>query len=166
MILPIYHHINLKSYSLDDLTYFLNPNLNLNQPVSINLTLMNLDDQRDVIGIIENYYVSNNLSFKFPYPIYIVSGHDPSISKISLVGNLNQLPKFYSQRESRINVKESTLLSKNKLLQIEINNSDASTTEKDILYYAESHRIIFEQEKEKKFYSNILKRLVKAKKNG
>lgn len=166
MSLPVYQHINFKTGSLDELKAVLNPEMNLKHPVSINLKNLDFDQQRELIGLIENHFVSHNFSFKFPYPIYLISDHESSISQVPLVRSLEELPKFYSQRDSKMNVKESHLAGKNRLLQQEVSNSDASSNEKDTKSYGESHRVIFELEQERKFYRQILNRLVKVKKNG
>ncbi len=166
MSLPVYQHVNLKTASLEDLGHMLHADLNLKHPVVINLKSLDLDQQREMIGLIENYFSSNNLSYKFPYPIYLVSDHEASISKVPLVNDTKELPKFYTQRESKMNVKESHLAGKNKLLQQEVRNCDTSANVSDIENYGYSHRVIFEVEQERKFYRSILNRLMKAKKNG
>lgn len=166
MNLPIYQHINLKSASLEDLNHVLHPEINFKHPVSINLKNLDLDEQREAIGLIENYFVSQNLSFKFPYPIILISDHEPSITKIPLVAESQFLPKFFSSKESKMNVKETHLAGKNKLLQQEIMNSDSSTNITDIENYGQAHRIIYELEIERKFYRSILSQILKVKKNG
>jgi hypothetical protein len=75
-----------------------------------------------------------------------------------------QLPKFYSQREAKMNVKETHLAGKNKLLQQEVKNNDASSNLADLTSYGESHKVIFELEKERKIYRSILNGLMKVKK--
>lgn len=162
MSLPVYQHLNLASASLDYLSNILNPELNLKHPVSMNLKNLSFDDQREVIGLIENYFVSNNLSFKFPYPIYIISEHEKSITRIPLVNDIKELPRFFVQKETRMNVKEAHLAGKNKLLQQEIKNTDASSNEKDIQTYGEAHRVIYELDIERKTYRSLLNKLLKA----
>lgn len=166
MSLPVYQHINVKSTSLEDLSHMLHPDMNLKHPVAINLKTLDLDAQREMIGLIENYFASNNISFKFPYPLYLVSDHEVSITKVPLVHDTKELPKFYTQRESKMNVKETHLAGKNKLLQQEVKNCDASANLSDIENYGYSHRQVFELEQERKFYRSILNKLMKAKKNG
>lgn len=166
MSLPIYQTIPLKSTSLEDLNNILKSELNLRHPVVINLKALDLDQQRDFIGLIENYFVTHNLSYKFPYPIFIVSNHEKSITNLPLVNSSDELPKFFSARDTKMNVKESHLAGKNKLLQLEVRNSDPSTNEQIIENYAESHRKIFELETERRFYRTILNRMLKAKTNG
>lgn len=166
MSLPVYQNINLTSASLEHLASILNPEMNLKHPVVINMKTLTLDDQREAIGLIENHFVSQNLSFKFPYPLYIVTDHERSISRISLVNEPKELPRFYVQKETRMNVKEAHLAGKNKLIQQEIRNTDASANTREIENYGESHRVIFELEVERKFYRSILNRLFKAGQNG
>ena len=55
---------------------------------------------------------------------------------------------------------------KNKLLQQEVKNCDASANLNDIENYGYSHRVVYELEQERKFYRSILNKLMKAKKNG
>jgi hypothetical protein len=166
MNLPVYQHINLKSASLEDLGHILHQDLNLKHPVVINLKNLDLDQQREVIGLIENYYTGQNISFNYPYPVYLLSHHEPSITKVVLIQDQQELPKFYTQRDSKMNVKESHLAGKNRLLQQEVKNSDASANLSDMQNYGEAHRIIYELEKERSFYRSILNRLVKGSKDG
>ena len=164
MSLPVYQTIQMKSASLEDLNNIMNPDLNLKHPVVMNLKALTLDQQRELIGLIENYYVSHNLSFKFPYPVYLLTDHERSITKVPLVNSQEELPKFFAPRDSKMNVKESHLVGKNKLVQLEVKNSDAGANSKGVESYGESHRLIYELEMERKFYRSILNRLVKAKK--
>jgi hypothetical protein len=166
MSLPVYQHITIKNASLEDLSHMLHPDMNLKHPVVINLKSLDLDQQREIIGLIENYFSSNNLSYKFPYPMYLVSDHEVSIAKVPIVHETNELPKFYTQRESKMNVKETHLAGKNKLLQQEVKNCDTSANTSDIENYGYSHRVIFELEEERKYYRSILNQLMKVKKNG
>lgn len=166
MSLPVFQNINIKTYSLEELNLILSPNLNLKHPVVLNLKSLDQDQQREIIGLIENFFVSSNLSFKFPYPVYILSDHEASISKMPIVSDPSRLPKFYALRDSKMNVKESHLAGKNKLLQQEVKNSDASSNVSELDNYAESHRQIFELDRERKFYRTILNDLMKVKKNG
>ncbi|MCM2349080.1 MAG: hypothetical protein NDI69_03605 [Bacteriovoracaceae bacterium] len=166
MSLPVYQHFNLKTASLEEVNSLLTRDLNLKHPVVINLKSLDLDEQRETIGLIENYFFSNNLSFKFPYPLYLISDHEASIAKMPLIKETQALPKFYNSRDGKMNVKESHLVGKNKLLQQEVKNSDASVSLKDLENYASAHRIIFELEEEKRFCRSILNRLLKVGKNG
>jgi hypothetical protein len=166
MNLPLYQHINLNSASLEELENLLRTDLNLRHPVALNLKALDLDQQREVIGLIENYFVSNNLSYKFPYPIYLITDHERTISKVPVVQETSDLPKFFSQRESKMNVKETHLAGRNKLLQQVVKNSDASASSVYIENYAESHRVIYEHELERNFYHSIIENLKKLSNDG
>jgi len=166
MSLPVYQHCNLKSSSLEDLELFLRPELNTKHPVVINLRTFNSDQQRELIGLIENYYVSNNISFLFPYPVYLITDHEATISRMPIVQKNEELPKFYSHAESRMNVKETHLIEKNKLLQIEIKNTDSLANSSSINRYGHYHRQIMEQEEQRVFMRTIITKLTKVKKHG
>lgn len=164
MSLPVYQNITIKSTSLEDLNSILHADMNLKHPVVINLKNLDLDQQREFIGLIENFYVSANLSYKFPYPVYILSDHEPSISQMPIIQEPAKLPKFYGQRDSKMNVKESHLAGKNKLLQQEVKNCDASSNRFELQNFGENHRIIYELERERNFYRSIMNQIMKADK--
>lgn len=142
------------------------PEINLKHPVVINMKGLDQDQQRELIGLIENYFVTHNISFKFPYPVYIMTEHEGSISNLPLVRNPQELPRFFIPREGKMNVKETHLAGKNKLLQQEIRNADSELSEESLKAYARSHREIFELEEEILFYRSLMNKLIKAKING
>lgn len=166
MSLPVYQVIPVKSASLEDLNEILKKEMNLRHPVAINLLQLDIDAQREFIGLIENYFVSENISFKFPYAVYIITIHEPSISLMPIVPSPQKLPKFYHQKEGRMNVKESHLAGRNKLLQQEVANADSSLHQSEVRSYALFHRKIYELQLERDFCMNILNDLRKGKKNG
>ena len=166
MSLPVYQNITVRSSSLEELNALLNPDMNLKHPVVINLKNLDQDQQRETIGVIENFFVSSNLSYTFPYPVYIITDHEISISKMQILQDTSRLPKFFTQRDTKMNVKESHLVSKNKLLQQEVKNSDASSNRSELENYGENHRMIYELERERSFYRSILNGLMKVGKNG
>lgn len=166
MGLPIYQHINVRTIQLEDLKNLLQKEMNSRHPVALNLKHLDLDQQREMIGLIENYFATSNLSFKFPYPVYLVMDHEKTITQMPSVKNLEELPRFFAQKESKMNVKESHLLERNKLLQQEISNVNPEEAHEEIRRYADLHRKVFELEKERLFYRSILNYLVKGNKNG
>lgn len=166
MSLPTYQHINVWTIQLEELKNFLHEDMNLKQPVALNLKQLTIEQQREMVGLIENFFSTKNLSFKFPYPVYLVTDHESTLTNMPTVRKPEELPKFYNQKESKINVKESNLLGRNKLIQQEIRNTDAEATQENIQKYGAYHRKVYELEKERMFYRSILNRLVKAKKNG
>ncbi len=166
MSLPVYQVIQVKSSSLEDLNEILKKDMNLRHPVVLNLLALDLDAQREFIGLIENYFVSENISFKFPYAVYLVSVHEPSISLMPVVPGQDKLPKFFQQKEGRMNVKESHLAGRNKMLQQEVANADSTLHQSEVRSYALFHRRIFELERERDFCLDLMNKLTKAKKNG
>ena len=166
MDLPIYKHINIKTDSLEELGNVLKMNMNHKNAVSINLKALKYDQQQDSIELIENFFVSQNLSYLFPYPIYVISDIERSMSKIPLVSDIKELPKFFNQKESKMNVKEAHLVAKNKLLQQEIQNTDPSHSNTMIQEYGGLHRAIYKLERERKFYGSLLNSLIKIGQNG
>ena len=102
MTLPIYHLIQLEADYFEKLQSILSPNLNTHQPIVFDAKKLDIDQQRELIGIVENYFSSNSLSHRFPYPIYILSDLEKSISRIILVKEKSSLPKFFNQKEDRL----------------------------------------------------------------
>src|SRR5665647_1287361 len=161
MSLPIYHHINVRSAQLDDIQSILVPELNLRRPVVFNLKTLKFYSQLEVIGLIENYFVSNNLSYKFPYAVYFLTDHEATVTKMPSVKIQEELPRFFSQKETKMNVRETHVIGKNKLLQMEVKNSDAELTQQQLQKYADLHRTIRDNETERFFYRSILDNLNK-----
>lgn len=166
MSLPTYQVIPVKSASLEDLNEILKKEINLRQPVAINLLELDFDAQREFIGLIENYFVSENISFKFPYAVYLITIHEPSITLMPIVSSTQKLPKFYHLKEGRMNVKESHLAGRNKLLQLEVANADSSLHQSEVRSYALFHKRIYELQLERDFCMNVLNALSHGKKNG
>ena len=166
MSLPIYHHIHLKTEDALEIASRLTPEMNLKSPVVFHLENYDLDKQREIIGVIENYFDVNNVSFRFPYPVYFISGLETSVSKMSVFASADRLPKFFTQKEGRMNVKETHLALKNRLLHQEIRNVDPAALQSDLETYAQTHRLIYETEREASYYKQLLQKLQTSKKRG
>jgi hypothetical protein len=166
MSLPAYFHIHLKSAQLDEIQAVLSADLNLKSPVVFNLKHLDFDEQREVIGLIENFFTANDISFKYPYPVYILSQHESSLSQITIIRELKNLPRFFTQKDGRVNVRESELVAKNKLLQLEVKNIDALGSENNLKNFSESHKIIYSLEKERTFYRHILNKIQAKEDHG
>jgi hypothetical protein len=163
MALPIYHSIIIKDLHIEGLAGILDLQMNTKHPVVLNLGQLEFDQQREAIGLIENFFTTNNASFLFPYPIYLITDHESSITKMPTVKTTGQLPRFFMQKDSRINIKETHLLKKNSLLYQEIKNTDSIQIKEFIDDYGSIHNSIYKKEKERLFYSSILKKLMKVK---
>jgi hypothetical protein len=73
---------------------------------------------------------------------------------------------FFRQKEGKINVKESHLLAKNKLLQQQISNGENAENETELKVYGRIHRQVFILEEERLFYLDLYNRLTKGKPHG
>ena len=166
MSLPVYQHFKIRTAALEDISQLLHPDMNTKHPVVFHLNTLEMEDQREIAGLIENYFDANNVSFKFPYPIYLITDHEKSITNIPVVKSQSELPKFFTPKESRMNVKETHLAGKNKLLHQAIRNVDPEVTRRDFEAFGKAHREIYELELEGLFYRSILNKLMKVKKRG
>jgi len=165
MQLPLFQTIHIKSGTPEELMSLLNPELNLKHPIVFNLKKIPFDQQREVTGLIENFYVTNNYSFKFPYAVYLLSDHESSVSNMTTIYSETELPKFFTNKEGKLNVKETHLMNKNRLLQQEIHNTDAGNANRELAVFGEVHRQIFLMEEERIFYRHILNSLKKEKRS-
>lgn len=166
MQLPVYQTITLQAISQSELQHLLSAEINLRHPVILDLKALTLEEQRELIGHIENFFVTSAVSYKFPYPVYVLTDHESTISGLSLIKSTDVLPKFYFQKEGKINVKESQLLVKNRLLQQEVRNGDSISNETEIKVYGKIHRQLAHLEEERVFYRSLLNRLNKGRQNG
>jgi hypothetical protein len=162
MILANYQIITLKNGSYEELNPYLSPELNLRHPVAFVINHLDKEIQREMIGLIENFFSTANLSFILPYPIYIVTHFNQSLSKISLVAKVEHLPKFFHLKDGKLNNKEIALAEKSKMLQQELRNLDPETYAQTHQDFAATHRKIFYLSKEKKFYKDILGKIKKT----
>ena len=159
----MYQQIMIKSSTPEEVTALLDPEINLRHPVVLNIKSVNLEEQKEIIKLFECFFSTKNLSFKFPYPVYILSDHDPLISKLIILKNEKNLPPFFKKRDGKVNIKEAHLSEKNNLLQQDVKNNDAASGQSEIETYSDFHRIIFNQDSERKFYQQILNGLLKRK---
>lgn len=162
MSLPIYYTINLRSSSLEELSSLLSSDLNLKHPVVLNVRNLSVDQQREAVGLIENWYVSNGVSYQFPYPVYVLTDHERTISNLPLFKTSEELPKFFAQKEGKMNVKEAHLAGKNKLLQQEVRNTDATANASALKVFGSIHRQVFELEEERLFCRELIRKLTKG----
>jgi hypothetical protein len=164
MELPKYKNILITDFDTTVIDHFLKKEMNLHSPIAIDIKKINLEQQRELIGLIENYFFQQNSSYLFPYPIYLISDHDQTMTRMPLVKNTSELPRFFSHKETKINIKESSVLDKNKLLQIEIFNADFQQNNLELESYAQKHKEINKLEAERSFYRSLLNKLTKRKK--
>jgi hypothetical protein len=166
MSLPVYDFTSYKLSSIADLNQVLKVEMNLKHPCVLNLKHLEPKDQRTLLSHIEHFFVSNNISYKFPYPVYIVTDIDRATTGMLVVKETAELPRFFSQKEGKMNVKEMHLSSKNRLLQQQVINMDSIDTLKRTTQYGALHKKIYDLEAERQFYRSVLSRLTKGKKNG
>ena len=166
MNLPVYEHVHIKTDSTEEILSKISTDMNMKSPIAIHLESLTREEQRETIGLIENYFETENISTKFPYPIYLISELESSITGMSLVKRQEELPKFFQQKEGRMNVKETHLAIKNRLLHQEIRNVDPEVMKKELGTYGSTHRLLYEAEKESSFYKSLLQKLKPGKKRG
>lgn len=137
--------------------------MNLRHPVVFNLKALDFDQQREFIGLIENYFTTKNVSFIFPYPLYLFTDLDSSISEMPVVNSLDELPSFYNEKDGKMNVKETHLLNRSRLLQQEIRNADPKVAGESLEHYGHIHRKIYKLDQERMFYRHLLDKITKNK---
>ena len=133
MSLPIYKQIDVLPDKVEEFHHLLHKDMNLKSPVVINLKKLNLNQQRECMGIIENFYMTHQLSYQYPYPVYLATDHEKTMTEMPSIKDLKNLPKFFQHKDVKLNVKESHLAHKNHLIQIEISNTDSEKTKESIL---------------------------------
>lgn len=166
MNLPVYKYHKFTTFSKEELEQVIFEDFNLRSPAVIDILEMTVEDQKEFVTYVENYFTKRNESFLFPYPIYFLSQINSFQTKIPILKEKKYLPRFFNKKESRMNVKESGLADKNKLIQLEIKNSDPNFYQQEIKNFGETHRTIYQQEKERIFYRKLISTLFKGHQNG
>lgn len=159
MDLPVYKNIIIESVQIDELNKLLEKEMNQFHPVVFSLKLLNLDQQREIIGLIENFFTINNISFKFPYPVYLVTDHEKSITRMPTAKKAEELPRFFATKSSKLNFKETQMVSRNKLLQLQIKNVASQLQDEQVQTYGNLHHQIYKLECEADFYRSLLSKL-------
>jgi hypothetical protein len=166
MNLANYQIITIQNSDLIQIYELLRPDLNLRRPVVLDLSLLNRDEQRDVVGIIENWYSAHKASWIFPYPVYIICELEQAVAQIPIFKSTKQLPKFFKIKDNRITSKESHLVGRNEILQQEIKNVEPQETILNLKDYAEAHKRIWSLAQEEYFYRQLLNKLTKEAQHG
>lgn len=167
MNLPIYQIINVKNADLIEIAKLLHEDINLRRPVAFVVKTLTLDEQREVIGVIGNWFDTHSASWRYPYPVFFVSDLAEAVGFIPIVAEIAILPKFYNQKDTKVTVKESQVLDRNRLLQQEIKNADPHQMAEVVREYGINHKKIWYLVKEGAFYSDLLNRLrAKEKADG
>jgi hypothetical protein len=160
MILANYQIITIKNNDLLQISELLNHDINLRRPIAFKLTDMTLDDQREVIGIIENWFDTEKVSWKFPYPTYFISDIGASLGQIPIVKTHKDLPRLFQFKESRLHVRETQLLEKNYLIQQQIKNFNSDETDGLIKKYADGHKTLRRLQFESEYCILLMKKLI------
>jgi len=152
MNLPIYQMVVIKNADLIELSRHLSEDMNLTRPVAFNVKALSLDEQREVIGVIGNWFETHQASWRYPYPVYFVADVPEAIGFIPVVSRVEELPRFFVQKDSKITVKEAQVIDRNHLLQQEIKNADPHQMASVVQSYGANHKKIFYLAAETQFY--------------
>ena len=163
MAFPVYPKNSLKISSDSDLGLLINNEINLRFPVIIEFISSSQEEDTKLIQHLQKRLNDLNVNPGFPYPIYAITTSEPDQTiTFTCLRSKNEIPKFFLQKDGRLNLKESNLLDKIKLLQQETFNCSSVENMKIIKKYAYSHRLINSLDQERTSYLNLLKRLKKS----
>lgn len=163
MNLPIYQLVKVESAELEHVTAALRPDMNLRAPVALLLKHMAPDQQREVIGLVENWFAESSVSWRFPYAVYLVSDHGEALGRIPVVSEVSALPRFFAQKEGKTSVREGEVAHGNRLLQQQLRNTDVAKVDAGLAGYAAHHRELWALSNEAEFYRGILRVLSKRR---
>ena len=148
----------------EELQELLITDLNLENPIVFDLRVLAEEDQSMAFNLIEDFFRRTNLSLHFPYPIYALTKVARGNGSLVTLRSERELPRFFTKRSGKMNVKETHLAEKNSLIQREIKNIDFAHSSKAITNYSKSHHKIYLGEQERFFCRGILENLVKEEK--
>lgn len=137
MAIPSYKKIHLKSETITEVKNQLSV-LNFSQSPHI-IIIEHLENQKLAIENLEFFLKGTRINFDV-YPLYILTNLSDTPSKLNLIKELNQAPKFYYQKVKLLNVKENKLLTKIELKQRNLNALRYSDYKMHLKSYAEDHK--------------------------
>ncbi len=161
MNLPIYQLVTIESEQLEHVTAALKPDMNLRAPVALVIKHLGPDQQREVIGLVENWFSEGRVSWRFPYPVYLVADHGEALGVVPVVPDVQALPRFFHQKEGKTTVREAEVSRGNRLLQQQIQNTDPRQVDAALARYGEQHRELWGLAQEAAFYQGLIDRLKK-----
>jgi len=160
MATPNYKFISILENDLFNFEIILKNDTNQNHPIVFDIIEMDTENQRKALGNLEDFYLKQKKSSRFPYPVYVLSTLKKNNSEFfSIINSSKELPTFFLSKNSKFSESEKTMLKKNKILQQEIINNCTQEIEKNLKLFSKSHRQISLLEAERIFYLQILNSL-------
>jgi hypothetical protein len=127
-------------------------------PYIINIS--HLTEQYSALKNIEQYFTENEVN-NYPYPIYIISTIKNYFGIFHIFESIEACPSFFKQKIKQLNTKENKILQKIYLKQKNLNNMNGLNSKNIFKYYSQSHKTIYNLEKEKHFLDNLKFKLEK-----
>jgi len=162
MALPFYKFITILENDLSNFEIILKNESNRKHPLVFDTSELDPENQRKIIGHIEDFYSKQNKSHRFPYPIYILTILSRNSSNLSLISSIKQLPHFYHFQNLKCSEAEKKMLKANDLIQQEIINTDTQDVERNLKLFSRSHKRIALLEAERNCYQTLLKKIARG----
>ncbi len=158
MAIPSYKQVNI---NFEDKTSVYGQ-LNLHQfgqlPYLLNIS--HLAEQLIALKNIECYFQENEIK-NYPYPIYIISNIKNYFGPFHIFESVESCPRFFRQKIKQLNTKENKILQKIYLKQKNLKNMNGINFTNTFQYYSDSHKSLYNLEKEKEFLDKLTFKLEK-----
>jgi hypothetical protein len=160
MTFPVYQKNSIRINQEADLDRLITKEINLYNPVIVEFETTSKEEETKLIHLLQKHLEQLNLNPRFPYAIYVITQIEIEIP-LSFVcqRSKGEIPKFFTQKDARLNLKESHLMDKIRLLQQESGNCSSLENMNSLQRYAKSHRLIHVLDQERLAYKNLLRRL-------
>ena len=155
MRIPILEEISINTLDGDHLREMFAKSKVGRAPVYVDLQQLGKKRLIEVLELIEDALYELNISPLFPYPFYVVTKYDYIKSGFPLIGNVDQLPKYFPTATQRITNKEQKLLDKIDIICSQIQNQDVAQRLEDYKVSIMPQKLIKQLAKESSFLEKV-----------
>ena len=160
MTFPVYQKNSLRINQEADLDKLITKEINLYNPVIVEFKTTSKEEETKLIHLFQRHLEQLQINPRFPYAIYVITllEIERPLSFVCLRSR-DEIPKFFTQKDARLNLKESHLMDKIRLLQQESRNCSSLENIHSLQKYANAHRLIHVLDQERMAYKKLLRRL-------
>lgn len=149
---PIVKQIELLSETLANIIQFLDEQSFNERPHVISLQKFP-EKQIELVQVLDDYFIDKS----FIYPVYILSQVTDYPTRLTLIQELSEVPRYYKQKSKQLNIKENLVFSKIKLKQNQLTNINMLEIKPILDQYAYDHKIIYEKECFNEFLTDVIR---------
>ncbi len=159
MKIPVFEVIELEEVTQESVKKLIASGRIGKAPLNIVLNTLDLEMARKAVEQLLDYLISEKISAKFPYPIYIISEVLEEHPEIEIMKTIEDVPSHFKRRVKRLTNKEQLFLNKSNSISEKLIKSQIGDINSELFKYFSKQRELFDLTKELHFYNQIFDEL-------